>query len=433
MNKAVNFNEKLENKGYWWLPNNPNETVAGVLTYIPNEKITLELIGTFDSKKVSVIAFLEKKNENIIHGFTSDSKKITLVNCSPSGSINLNCPFPIIRYSCQFIVIGKHLEDFKQECFYKAYINIPELSYWCPPTALKTILQFNKEDEIEKISISLKKGSKIINKANIDDNTQLVITNSVNYQGDYYSPKIEQYTYIEILKQNDTSIEDFYDNIYMFEQFLSLAILQTVKCSKIFLYDKTIFQEYNNGKKFYHPIQLIYIQREINDSSTSNRHNFLFDYKSISKQYPHIIQKWYTEKEDITPIRAHLIESIKDKRVFSSIDFLIIIQALEGFCTRFRTENSLSKMLEAIISEFSGIDKLKNDNITIKQVVDSRHYFSHFMEKTKKPNTLDGHDLYNLTFKLRNLLICCILHFIGFDYLQINQILNKSNNNLLHR
>ena len=61
MNKAVNFNEKLENKGYWWLPNNPNETVAGVLTYIPNEKITLELIGTFDSKKVSVIAFLEKK------------------------------------------------------------------------------------------------------------------------------------------------------------------------------------------------------------------------------------------------------------------------------------------------------------------------------------------------------------------------------------
>ena len=159
----------------------------------------------------------------------------------------------------------------------------------------------------------------------------------------------------------------------------------------------------------------------------------MFDYKSISKQYPHIIQKWYTEKEDITPIRAHLIESIKDKRVFSSIDFLIIIQALEGFCTRFRTENSLSKMLEAIISEFSGIDKLKNDNITIKQVVDSRHYFSHFMEKTKKPNTLDGHDLYNLTFKLRKLLICCILHFIGFDYLQINQILNKSNNNLLHR
>lgn len=51
MSKTINLDEKLECKGYWWLPNNPNETVAGVLTYIPDEKILLELIGAFDSKK----------------------------------------------------------------------------------------------------------------------------------------------------------------------------------------------------------------------------------------------------------------------------------------------------------------------------------------------------------------------------------------------
>lgn len=38
MSKTINLDEKLECKGYWWLPNNPNETVAGVLTYIPDEK-----------------------------------------------------------------------------------------------------------------------------------------------------------------------------------------------------------------------------------------------------------------------------------------------------------------------------------------------------------------------------------------------------------
>ena len=43
MSKTINLDEKLECKGYWWLPNNPNETVAGVLTYIPDEKILLEL------------------------------------------------------------------------------------------------------------------------------------------------------------------------------------------------------------------------------------------------------------------------------------------------------------------------------------------------------------------------------------------------------
>lgn len=199
------------------------------------------------------------------------------------------------------------------------------------------------------------------------------------------------------------------------------------------LYDKTVFQEYNNGQRFYHPIQFFYIQRKVNMCMEIKKHDFLFDYNLISEQYPKIIHKWYNDKEDIAPIRAHLIDSIQNTKIFSSIDFLIVVQALEGFCTRFRTEANLTKMLEAIISEFSDIDKLKDDNIKIKQVVDSRHYYSHFMNKSKKPNTLDGWKLYNLTFKLRKLLICCILKFIGFNNTQINQILNNSHSNLLHK
>ena len=48
MSKTINLDEKLECKGYWWLPNNPNETVAGVLTYIPDEKILSLIPQHFD-------------------------------------------------------------------------------------------------------------------------------------------------------------------------------------------------------------------------------------------------------------------------------------------------------------------------------------------------------------------------------------------------
>lgn len=423
MSKTINLDEKLECKGYWWLPNNPNETVAGVLTYIPDEKILLELIGAFDSKKDFIDTLLNENSEDIIHGLTSDSKELTLVNCHSFGSLNFSCPFPIMKYSCQFLIIGKHLNEFKQKCFYKAYITIPELSYWCSPCALKTTISIDKDDnDISTTTISFKSKSVLINSVPIDDNTTIKIEGGVNYVGDYFSPNINQHTYIEILKQDNSSIEDFYANIFMFEQFLSLATLHTVNCSKILLYDKTVFQEYNNGQRFYHPIQFFYIQRKVNMCMEIKKHDFLFDYNLISEQYPKIIHKWYNDKEDIAPIRAHLIDSIQNTKIFSSIDFLIVVQALEGFCTRFRTEANLTKMLEAIISEFSDIDKLKDDNIKIKQVVDSRHYYSHFMNKSKKPNTLDGWKLYNLTFKLRKLLICCILKFIGFNNTQINQI-----------
>ena len=60
MSKTINLDEKLECKGYWWLPNNPNETVAGVVTYMPDEKILLELIGAFDLRKTLSTHFLMK-------------------------------------------------------------------------------------------------------------------------------------------------------------------------------------------------------------------------------------------------------------------------------------------------------------------------------------------------------------------------------------
>lgn len=432
MSEVVNFDERIEYKGYWWLPNHPSRQVAGVLNYYPNEKIVLELIGTFDSEKVAVVALLSKKTENIIHGLTSNAEKITLINCISSGSANFSCDFPIIRYSCQFIVVGKYLEDFECKCFYKARVIIPELSSWCHPALLKTTLYDDPDNGMRKILISFEIEDKIINNTDIDDKTSLIVGAGVNYEGKLFSPKIEQYAYIEILKQDDASIQDFYKNIYRFEQFLSLATLQTVKCSKILLYDKSLFRKYDKEDFFYIPIQLIYVQKNLNEFSANNRSDFLFDYESISEQYPQIIRKWYTEKEEIAPIRGHLIESIKSKKSFSSIDFLIIIQAIEGFCTRFRKESSLSEMLEAIIVEFSNIDKLKDDDIIVKQVVASRNYFSHFMKK-KKYDMLDGLDLYNLTFKLRKILICCVLNFVGFDYSQINHIFNKCNNGLLNK
>ncbi len=95
MSKTINLDEKLECKGYWWLPNNPDENVAGVLTYIPDEKILLELIGAFDSKKDFIDTLLNENSEDIIHGLTSDSKELTLVNCHSFGSLILVALFQL--------------------------------------------------------------------------------------------------------------------------------------------------------------------------------------------------------------------------------------------------------------------------------------------------------------------------------------------------
>ena len=56
MSRSINLEQKLEYKGYWYLPLSPDNKVAGILTYCPDEKITLELIGGFDDSLNSLFS-----------------------------------------------------------------------------------------------------------------------------------------------------------------------------------------------------------------------------------------------------------------------------------------------------------------------------------------------------------------------------------------
>lgn len=123
---------------------------------------------------------------------------------------------------------------------------------------------------------------------------------------------------------------------------------------------------------------------------------------------------------------------------------MIIMQAVEGFWWRFRdesyhTRNSIPKtkntfigtILNELLAEFNDVSLLKKCEINIEAIVDSRHYYSHFLPLSKRPNKLEGWPLMKQAKYLRVLLICCVLSFIGFENSQINTIFEKSNSKLM--
>lgn len=65
-------------------------------------------------------------------------------------------------------------------------------------------------------------------------------------------------------------------------------------------------------------------------------------------------------------------------------------------------------------------------DIDAKAAADSRNYYSHFMSRPAGKSILDGVELYSLTARLRLLLICCLLSFIGMDNSRIEAILKRS-------
>ena len=327
------MNEQLEFKGFWFLPNYPENRVAGILTYIPHETIKLELIGYFESEKSFIDSISDHNKIDIILGNASNGKKITIIYCIPSSSYNSESDFPITTYKCTYLIIGKHLNDIFENCFNRATVLFSELKYWCLPNAIIEMMKYNKNEELNKVSFLINtKNKRIINSTIIDDNTTLSLKECIVYFEPecYFDKSLNQYTSLEISKKEASSIKDFMKDIYLYEQFLSFATLRRVICSNIQLTDQNCNQEICN------PIQFIYIHREFDNNAQPKRYQFLFDYEKIKSQYSYIIRKWYTEDDDIVPIRQHLIDSIEVTKVFSSVDFLIVEQAIEGFWWRFR-------------------------------------------------------------------------------------------------
>lgn len=436
----------IEIKGYWWFPSSPDDTVAGILTYIPNESIILELIGQLKKESSAIEEFINREDENVILGFSSDAKEVSLMNCSPSGgSLNFSCQFPIQRYKCQHLMIGAHITSLDIPLFFKTQIQIPYLSLWATPNSIETSM-FHEEKRIEKCCISFNTGEHHIDAVDFED-YKLSIDGVVNYDGKYFEPRIKQKTLVLLTSKSDYSLKDALRKIFLFEQFLSFAALRPLESSEIILYGKSKCQQLNNGEKHFFPIQYIRVyhgKETNNEQKITKRCSFLFTYETIKAEFQSILKKWFLEQAEIAPIRHHLIECVRRKGFFSSVDFLIIIQAIEGFWWRFRDDDykrsnhlkskkqtHLNTILEFLINEFKDIEQLNLNEINISEVVDSRHYFSHFIPKEKKPNAKDGLELYCLTNKIRKLLICCLLNFVGFTNSQISKIIQNSNSSYL--
>lgn len=56
VNDPLNLNESAEWAGFWWLPDDPDEQIHGVLRYEPEAGLVLSLIGTFEDRITSTPA-----------------------------------------------------------------------------------------------------------------------------------------------------------------------------------------------------------------------------------------------------------------------------------------------------------------------------------------------------------------------------------------
>lgn len=416
--------ENVDIKGIWWLPETPECKIAGVLLHEPMGETKLDLIGEFRPNDW-LHSFNETKGEDVIWGLSSENKEITLFQNYPFATKNSSCPFPIMHYDCQFLIIGKHIQSLKEDGQYSARILFDELSFWYSPNIIRTKLN---EKELAFVS-SLDNSQATI---------EIQVTDSINFsfepqltvsQDDMgQTTHLAQSTDLVISFTKPVSLQFILNVVKEFELFLSVATLSHVQCKRFYIYDNSQDVEFGGKQK----IEIIHHYFREAFKPNKKFFNYLFTYDSIKEQLSNVLQKWYAT-EDIMPIRSHLVDSLNRHGVFSSTDFLIVVQAIEGFYYRFRQNNneSLKTIIEDLTKEFSDVKCVEFEDGDCQKIVDSRHYFTHLLPPGKKSHVVQGAELQNLDFKLRKLLLCCVLNFMGFDNSTINTFVAKSNNHYL--
>ena len=138
----------------------------------------------------------------------------------------------LTNYSCDFCLIGIHTSNLDNKGKYELFAKIEELTYWCQPKALTQYFLKANNAKGEKICVGFNtksNGDNIISSVNIDDNTTISLKGCVRYEGDTFFPKIEQYTGLKISSFQDISFKSLLSKLYLYESFLSFALMRKVK------------------------------------------------------------------------------------------------------------------------------------------------------------------------------------------------------------
>ena len=416
-------------KGYWWLPSVPDDKVAGTLTIETDGDLRLELYGGFGQNENGVN--FEREPDKVIYGWcyapNGHMKQISLFECHSSISLNFSSDFPITRYTCYYALIGYHLLSMKDAKFFEARVEFAELSYWCPPSNITT---WYKENSIT-IALDISTEKSTMASIKLNNGMTLSLNQECSYRPDGTQIDINQATTL-VIEKDDISGLDVLATARKFERFLSLAMLKPIEHGRITLRSRDYYQEMKDGEPYYHSIELVSKLYKVESNDKAKMYDMLFNYADVKQDFEAVFKR-YDENMSIAQIWSNLIDSLERKRVFTSNDFLVVIQALDGFSIRFRKETSFLAQIKALRDEFKDIKRLKLTDEDLKASKGSRDYYSHILKLEKKEmrNALEGAKLYDLTRKLRVLLICCILNFLGMDNGRINELLNKCRNSIL--
>lgn len=411
-------------KGYFYLPNNPDDKLAGILTYSQEEGINLDLFGHF-----SHYSGPAKRESNIVLGFTSNGKKVTLLNCY-EFSRGLHMPgIPESKISAIYLFIGEHFENAESIVFDHCILEYEDFNHWINVSGF-SMPKHNQESG--EITLKYKQPEEISFK--LKQNWTASIKFNYAHPSEYSIPlnkvSIEQHPCLKFKPDTHSIFSDFQEIYYVFNSFLAVNyfVYPIIKSIHFYSPNKTHIEADN--KHLQHNKVELFFKTGVNHhnyKSHHDRHDFLLQYKDFGTSFEQKIRNWYLLSEKVETSLNILTECFMARGNPTELHFISLVQALENFHRRIKLKKKIPlrsrlKNLADLLPKNVRTELLGDYNLFLDRVEINRNYYIHYSEdQEKKAGPLN--ELFDLSEKMKIFLIAIMLIEIGLTNEEIEKLI----------
>ncbi|MEA5576763.1 HEPN domain-containing protein [Anabaena sp. UHCC 0451] len=318
--------EEFEERGEWWLPDNPDKKVFGTLKFNPNSGAVLDLISSF----IDIQSERQPALYTLILGKVSTGKIITLYQCSyfrSSLNISISSGFGTCQFYVYKVFTGFHFQEesdikFKSLIVYYSYLN--EWSQMGLP---------NIELSQEEFSIKYKR-RELIEPVNIKQDWQVFMELYADYDWDKLDININKQVNIVIESDEEKSLQEYEKVMRHIQNFLSLCVTKPVY--PLFIRGLKMGDAFSSitGLMEYRPISVNILYQVSNTPIVTKNlmpYDMLLTFSKLSSKFEYYLGNWFRKIELLEPIYELYFGTIYNSYMYPQQEFLNLMQSVEAY------------------------------------------------------------------------------------------------------
>ena len=452
------INDKFSLEGFWWLPDNPDLRVAGVLAFNQNDGPVLTLTGTFSPAKEAFGSELEDRPT--IHGITKDGKAISLFDAlqtSRKGGLGQTAVHEV--YDGHLLAVGLHFAAEDDPIFTKSYVSFEDIEEWLGHRF------FNLHPDGDDGNWSLDINRSITRPLGRIDGISLSVGSGFHTDSSSTSFNVTANCYDKVAPDEPQSVGWHLTIASKIQSLASLCTGRHLPLRLLFLDGPEIRYSKENTR----PVEVrVYASMIHPESQKTRKHEIPMvrasDFPDPADQ---LFQKWFDSYDELSSALYLFLTALADRTMFINVRFSLAIQALEVFHRRnspgaiisdeehialqkaliaaipegtsrpmreklkgalsFSNEPSLRQRLRALLKEVEeqfGEAPAGYGKAFVSRLVDTRNYYTHYSPELEG-KTLEGADMHYAIRRIVLLLIALLLVRIGLPTATVRESIDK--------